>query len=255
MTDMDSSKKRTLGILISASIGLAACGVRLYYELRPQPAVVYRQSSTDNTNTSIIENRPTETIESSASSGVSVPEIDSAAAESMPEPIPIYLCGSVKEPGVYFVKRDTFLFELIDLAGGLTSEAASEHINMVMVLDSPVSVYIPSIAELNINDSIQGLNITKSPEFIRDELNDYVWGNYMTDEPSQSECEEKNRKININTANEEELTKLSGIGEVTAAAIIRYRSDYGTFEKIEDIMKVPGIKQGRFDAIKDMIEV
>ena len=62
-------------------------------------------------------------------------------------------------------------------------------------------------------------------------------------------------KININTADIKMLCNLPGIGESTAQKIIDFRKQNGPFEYIEDIMKIPGIKQSRFDTIKDMITV
>ena len=62
-------------------------------------------------------------------------------------------------------------------------------------------------------------------------------------------------KININTATAEDLDKLWGIGEVKSKAIVDYRKANGNFKLIEDIMKVPGIKEGEFAKIKDLIKV
>jgi competence ComEA-like helix-hairpin-helix protein len=59
------------------------------------------------------------------------------------------------------------------------------------------------------------------------------------------------KKINLNTATADELEQLHGIGPVRAAAIIKARP----FEKIEDVMKVEGIKEGIFGQIKDHITV
>lgn len=61
-------------------------------------------------------------------------------------------------------------------------------------------------------------------------------------------------KININTANLEELTVLDGIGPVTAEKIIEYRKSK-PFEKLEDIMNVSGIGEKKFEAIKNHITV
>ncbi|MFH1564486.1 MAG: lamin tail domain-containing protein [bacterium] len=62
-------------------------------------------------------------------------------------------------------------------------------------------------------------------------------------------------KVNINTANVEELKTLSGIGDVKAQAIIDYRNLNSPFMAIEDIMNVSGIKTNIFDKIKDSITV
>jgi competence protein ComEA len=59
------------------------------------------------------------------------------------------------------------------------------------------------------------------------------------------------QKVNINTASKEQLDALPGIGSAKAQAII----DGRPYEKIEDIMKVKGIKQGVFNKIKDLITV
>ena len=62
-------------------------------------------------------------------------------------------------------------------------------------------------------------------------------------------------KVNLNTAGKEELMTLNGIGESRAADIIRYREEQGPFQSIEDIMKIPGIKDASFEKIKDRISV
>ena len=62
-------------------------------------------------------------------------------------------------------------------------------------------------------------------------------------------------KINLNTANFEELTRLKGIGPAYAQRIIDYREKHGPFERIEDLMKVKGIGPKTFNANKDMITV
>ena len=61
--------------------------------------------------------------------------------------------------------------------------------------------------------------------------------------------------LNVNTASVEELTELPGIGTELAGRIVAYRQEQGPFQQIEDIMKVSGIGQGKFDAVKDRITV
>lgn len=64
---------------------------------------------------------------------------------------------------------------------------------------------------------------------------------------------EINGKININSAGIEELKKLDGIGESFAEKIISYREEHGAFGTIEEIMKVPGIGEKKFEDFKEDI--
>jgi competence protein ComEA len=59
--------------------------------------------------------------------------------------------------------------------------------------------------------------------------------------------------VNINTADAATLATLPGVGPATAADILGYRAKSGDFGKIEDIMKVPGIKDSKYQKIKDFI--
>ena len=61
--------------------------------------------------------------------------------------------------------------------------------------------------------------------------------------------------IDINAAGAEELMTLNGIGETRAAAIIEFREQNGPFVRIEEIMLIPGIKEGIFSKIQDQIVV
>jgi competence protein ComEA len=63
------------------------------------------------------------------------------------------------------------------------------------------------------------------------------------------------QKIDINRAEPWLLEALPSIGEVTAQAIVNYRTENGPFQRIEDLLKVKGIGEGTFDKIKDYITV
>ena len=61
--------------------------------------------------------------------------------------------------------------------------------------------------------------------------------------------------IDINLATQADLEMLPGIGPTTAANIIAHREANGPFATIEAIMDVPGIGEGKFAAMKDLITV
>lgn len=249
---MDSSRRKIVGFIIFACVGMIACGIRIYFDNHSKPAVVYLTAeSSDSKITNPGEPNDTDPSHIDNMTGVASNITDhSPSSDGF---IPIYLCGAVRNPGVYYVLEGSFLFELLETAGGVLPEAATDHINMVMKFSEPVSVYVPAGSDLPADQFVHA-DISNS-SFLRIGSDCYIWGqgaSYILGPQSDGEGADK---ININTAEERELMSLSGIGEVTAQAIIRYRTENGLFSKIEDIMKVPGIKQGRFDAIKDCIVV
>ena len=62
-------------------------------------------------------------------------------------------------------------------------------------------------------------------------------------------------KININTAGEEKLAELPGIGEALARRIVEYREAQGPFGTIEELTEVSGIGQGKLSALEGLITV
>ena len=135
----------------------------------------------------------------------------------------VYVCGDVLEPGVVECPAGTRMYEAVEMAGGAAECADTSSLNMAGILSDGDRVYIPCESE-----KISG-----------DDGNGNVSGGL----------------ININSATQTELMTLPGIGSSRAADIISYRNSNGRFEKIEDIMKVSGIKESAFNKIKDYISV
>ena len=154
----------------------------------------------------------------------------------------VHVCGAVKSPGVYELTADSRLFEAIQMAGGLTDEAAGEALNQAELIEDGSRIYVPTKEEVKAgidNGTFsQGADERQTGETAASD------GGSVSD-----------GKVNINTAVKEELMTLSGIGEAKADAIIRYREEHGRFQKIEDLMGVEGIKEGVFQKVKDQIKV
>ncbi|AQU82968.1 MULTISPECIES: ComEA family DNA-binding protein [unclassified Halomonas] len=59
--------------------------------------------------------------------------------------------------------------------------------------------------------------------------------------------------INVNTADEELLAELPGIGPSRAAAIIEEREANGTFADADDLTRVSGIGAATIDRMRDQL--
>jgi len=168
--------------------------------------------------------------------------------------IPVYICGCVANPGIYQTVKGTYLYEVIYVAGGLLPEAADEYMNLVFQFTGAVSVYIPSNEEMK---AFLDGTVNSSSDYLRSGLIQGIWGKSPSSGslPDSTNTTVAPALININTADQKQLETLPGVGETTAKAIISYRQKSGGFAKIEDIMNVAGIKEGRFEAIREYITV
>ena len=155
--------------------------------------------------------------------------------------VSIYICGEVRNPGIYEAPKGVLLNEIIEDAGGLTEEASVNNINFVYQIECNMSIYIPS--EEEIAKGFSGGDIIRQDGV-------YVWG--ATSGGSSDSGGSTSQMVNINTASVEELMTLPGIGEVTAKAIADYRKT-SPFTKIEDIKNVSGIGDTKYNRIKDYI--
>lgn len=149
-------------------------------------------------------------------------------AQDTGEKVYVYVCGAVNAPGVYELKSGARVFEAIQLAGGLTGEAAPEAVNQARTVSDGEQIRVPTAQEAEEQGAGVGETVIEGSD---------------------------NRKVNINTAGKEELMTLTGIGESKAQSILDYREENGKFGNIEELMQIQGIKEGVFNKIKDDITV
>jgi len=142
-----------------------------------------------------------------------------------------YVCGQVKNPGVYEFEQGERLDVLIDKAGGFTKKAARESLNLAQAAIDGEKVYVPSKDEIENETTILDLSKDGNDKDASDE------------------------KVNLNTADAEKLTTLPGVGVAKAASIIAYRQEHGSFQSIEELKNVEGIKDRVYEKIKDFISV
>ena len=148
--------------------------------------------------------------------------------ESNEETLTVDIKGAVKKPGVYTVKKNTIVNDVIELAGGLTDEADTKNLNLgKKVTDEMViTVYTKKEAANEKMDSI-----------------------------SEPNPKSTSGKISLNNATLEELMTLPGIGESKAKIIIDYRETCGPFTKKEELKNIKGIGEAIYAKLESYITI
>lgn len=153
----------------------------------------------------------------------------------------IYITGEVNKEGVYSLPEGTRIADAIEQAEGLTEDAYTEDINLAYVLEDGMKIKIPNKNEIHNQVETQVTNEDSS---------------YTSTESGISieQTQKKtSQKVNINTATQEELETLTGIGPSIASKIVQYRKENGNFKTVEDIKNVSGIGESKFESIKDYV--
>ncbi|MEG0254927.1 MAG: helix-hairpin-helix domain-containing protein [Vagococcus sp.] len=141
--------------------------------------------------------------------------------------------GAVKKPGMYEVSSAMRVLNVVELAGGLMSDADDKQINFSEKLEDQMIIYVPKEGE---------------------EIPELKVHNEKNEEGNKRESKESN-KVNINQAEKEELMTLNGVGEKKAEKIIEYREENGSFKTIEDLKNVNGFGEKTFESLKESIIV
>jgi competence protein ComEA len=148
-----------------------------------------------------------------------------------PPPVVIHVSGAVRSPGVYSLAVGARVQEALEAAGGVTGEADLEPLNLAAFVEDGERVWVPECLQATPEAQIQ------------------TGSGGAPANPAQT------GQVNINTARQDQLESLPGIGPVLAQAILAYRQENGPFEDITEIQEVSGIGPAKFEAIEDLITV
>ena len=174
-------------------------------------------------------------------------ELSDASSEEAKNLV-VHICGAVSAPGVYELPAGSRIIDAVEAGGGFLPEAEEACCNLAEEIVDGCQIYIMTKSESCADGQTEKkAGIQTSPDSDMQTTDRNVRSN--------SAPALENGLVNLNTADVAALMTLPGIGESRANAIISYREQHGAFAKIEDIMKISGIKQAAFSKIKDKITV
>ena len=134
----------------------------------------------------------------------------------------VSIYGAVKTPGNYQYKGNIRISEAVELAGGLSENADNGFSNLSKWVNDGETIIIPTLGLI---------------------------------QPTITSAVQEETKINLNSADRNELMSLPGIGEKRADDIIELREKKGGFRRVEEIMEIPGIGEKLMESIYDRLFV
>ena len=155
------------------------------------------------------------------------------------EDIQVYVHGAVQSPGVYKLLPGARIADAVEAAGGPGPEADLAAINMAQRIVDEDYYYVPRTGETPPSASREGARSGESGAGLLG--------------PGIGNSEQG--LVDLNTATNEELATLPGIGQVRAQSIVDHREQHGPFASTEAITDVHGIGQGIYQQVRELVTV
>lgn len=194
-----------LSRLVGTAIGVAVTAIGAWWVVRVPPPPVEQS----------IEMAPTSMVVGSIDGG----SIDIGS-------IVVHVAGEVITPGVYELPAGSRLIDAIEAAGGSTSRADTDAINLAMPVSDAQQVLVPRKGARRSSPQGGGGNAAAIDS-----------------------------RVNLNTASATELETLPGVGPQTAQAIITHRNERGPFLSVDELLDVPGIGPAKLAALRERVRL
>lgn len=161
------------------------------------------------------------------------PDETEGSVGDAPAQVLVDVTGAVASPRVVSLPEGSRVLDAIEAAGGLLPEADGASINQAAVVSDGSQIRVPLKGE--VPPASTGVPGAASAS------------------PASTPGMGGVASVNLNTASVDELDALPGVGPSTAQAIVSDREEHGRFERIEDLMRVSGIGEKKFEKLRSAI--
>lgn len=162
-------------------------------------------------------------------SSLSITTVATTIPTTTQPPLAVYITGAIVKPGLVDVSPSDRIADVIDKAGGVAPGANLATCNLAQKVTDGMMITIPQGSEQGGCGSTSTSGLSTSPT-----------GNAGL--------------ISLNSATQSELEELPGVGPSLAGAIMSYR-EKAPFTSINDLRKVKGIGDKRFNDLKDLVSL
>jgi competence protein ComEA len=237
-------------VLLVCALGvLAVLAVALLWQ-KPSDegfALTTAESAASGTDDGTLASEAPDASGGSDGSGDSDARAKATEPPETPAPVPlvIYLTGAVIAPGVYELEQGDRVNDLIERAGGLAEDAATNYVNLAAPLADALHVHIPSQAEIESGEAAR-IAASGATGTAGAGAGGGAGGSGLLSSAD-------GQQVNLNTADSAALETLPGVGAATARRIIDYREKNGPFESVEDLKDVSGIGEKKFAELADRV--
>ena len=149
-----------------------------------------------------------------------------------PDTILVHVAGAVARPGVHEILSSSRVVDAITAAGGPSTNADIDQLNLAEPLSDGARLWVPEIGE------------TDSPEVL-----------VVTSSAAGRTPTGRNQRVNINTAGIAVLQTLPGVGPSLAAAIVEHRERFGLFGDVDELDDVAGIGPAKLEKLRPLVGV
>ena len=141
-----------------------------------------------------------------------------------PETIQVHVAGAVVRPGLYRLDAGSRVADAVTAAGGATVDGNLDGVNLAAPVADGERVLVPALGE-------------------------------AVGPTGAEESTGGSGPVRVNTADVATLDRLPGVGPATAAAIVEHRERHGPFERVEQLLDVPGIGPAKLDGLRSEVVV
>lgn len=166
----------------------------------------------------------------------------------------VQVSGAVKKPGVYQVPIGSRVADAISKAGGLRKDAFVKDLNLTTTVTDSTKIHIVSKSEIDQEKKEEQKLLANNNSNSNDKSNKNVTS-YNKKSKSKSNTKNSTGIFNINTASEDDLDSLPGIGKKIAQSIIQYRNKNKGFKSLDELTNIDGIGEKKLKKLKARLKV